>query len=194
MSSIGLAGGLWLGVATIRAFTVLGYRPWYEYRPFLTPESVATAAVSAAWILLSWNISRSLNEESALAKDLPRSLLRLLGVTVAFFWIQQELSGAISPDISVFLLIGYYALTGVIAIYGGRRQQLPLLRQIGLALAVFAALKTIAEASQLIIGWRVATYFLSGLFLLGVAYWYRLQRPTAPEPDAADPVTVKLDA
>ncbi len=197
LSSIGFAGGLWLGVATIRAFTVLGYRTWYEYRPFLTPESAATASVAVAWIVLSWHLSRSLDAGSKVAKDLPRSLLRLLGVTVAFFWIQQELSGAVSPDVSTFLLIGFYALSGVIAIYGGRRQALPLLRQVGLALAVFAALKTIGEASQLIIGWRVATYFLSGLFLLGVAYWYRLQLPTKRATDPVAPAgspAAELDA
>lgn len=194
LQSIGIAGGLWLVVATIRAFSELGQRPWYEYRPFLTTESGGAAAVATAWVLLSWHLSRSLVEGSRLARELPRSLLRLLGVTVAFLWIQQELAGAVSPDVSVFLLIGFYALSGVIAIYAGRRQALPLLRQVGLALAVFAALKTIAEASQLVIGWRVGTYFLSGLFLLGVAYWYRLQRPTEESPDdiaAAPPPSVK---
>jgi hypothetical protein len=42
-----------------------------------------------------------------------------------------------------------------------------------LALAIFAALKAIAEASSLVIGLRVGSYLLAGAFLLAVAYWYR---------------------
>ena len=48
-----------------------------------------------------------------------------------------------------------------------------MLRHVGLGLAIFAALKAIAEASSLDIGLRVGSYFLAGLFLLAVAYWYR---------------------
>ena len=48
-----------------------------------------------------------------------------------------------------------------------------MLRHVGLGLAIFAALKAIAEASSLEIGFRVGSYLLAGLFLLAVAYWYR---------------------
>jgi uncharacterized membrane protein len=44
----------------------------------------------------------------------------------------------------------------------------------GLALAIYAALKAVAQASGLsAIGLRVGSYLLVGCFLLGVAYWYR---------------------
>jgi hypothetical protein len=48
-----------------------------------------------------------------------------------------------------------------------------VLRHVGLGLAIFAALKAIAEASSLAIGLRVGSYLLAGVFLLAVAYWYR---------------------
>jgi hypothetical protein len=56
-----------------------------------------------------------------------------------------------------------------------------VLRHVGLGLAIFAALKAMAEASSLVIGWRVASYFLAGLFLLAVAYWYRDREAAAAD-------------
>jgi len=88
-------------------------------------------------------------------------------------WGNTELSRAYSDDISTFLLILYYAVVGVGAIVAGRARGIRILRQVGLALAIFAALKAIAEASSLEIGFRVGSYLLAGVFLLAVAYWYR---------------------
>ena len=65
-----------------------------------------------------------------------------------------------------------------------RRRRIPLLRHVGLALAIFAALKAIGEASSLAIGIRVGSYFLAGLYLLAVAYWYR-DRSATPDPAEA---------
>ena len=119
-------------------------------------------------------------------------------------WGNTELSHAYSSDISTFLLILYYAVVGVAAIFIGRHRTIRVLRHTGLGLAIFAALKAMAEASSLDIGWRVASYFLAGLFLLAVAYWYRdrdsaassgargvgpdeSDRPNAQEPPVAAP-------
>lgn len=195
---VGYAGLSWLFVATARAFSMLDERPSYDYPPFLTPASGAAAAVAVAWLFTSWHGSRALPVANSGTKDLSRTLLRLLGVAVAFLWIHQELARAVSPDVSVFLLVAYYATTGVAAIYLGRLRAIPLLRTLGLALAVIAALKTMVEASDLAVGWRVAGYLLAGLFLLGVAYWYRAQSaaagrsPNDPATEASETPTPSL--
>jgi len=92
---------------------------------------------------------------------------------VTFLWGNTELSRAYSADVATFLLILYYAAVGVAAIFVGRARGIRVLRQVGLGLAIFAALKAIADASSLAIGLRVGSYLLAGLFLLAVAYWYR---------------------
>ena len=107
---------------------------------------------------------------------MPRVFLphfRLAGSAVTFLWGNTELSHAYSADIATFLLILYYAAVGVAAIFVGRARTIRMLRQVGLGLAIFAALKAIAEASSLAIGLRVGSYLLAGVFLLAVAYWYR---------------------
>jgi hypothetical protein len=90
-----------------------------------------------------------------------------------FLWVRQELSGAVSSEVSTFLLIAYYAIAGVGAVFVGRVRAVPPVRHVGLAVAVYAALKAVAEAWGLGIGLRVSSYLLAGAFLLAVAYWYR---------------------
>jgi hypothetical protein len=94
----------------------------------------------------------------------------------------MELASAVSPDVSTFLLIFYYASCGVAAIFVGRRDSRSDLRRVGLALAIFAALKAVAQAYELAqVGLRVGSFLLVGGFLLAVAYWYR----AAGDADAA---------
>ena len=116
---------------------------------------------------------------------LPRTIIRILGGVLTFLWIHVELAHTVSIDVSTFLLVAYYAVTGILAIGVGRWRSIPLLRQLGLALSVFAAIKAMVETSSLSIGWRVGGYLLAGVFLLGVAYWYR---GTGGERTAAEPV------
>ncbi|AHG92370.1 hypothetical protein J421_4835 (plasmid) [Gemmatirosa kalamazoonensis] len=53
-------------------------------------------------------------------------------------------------------------------------RRIPAARQAGLALALYAALKAIVQASTLDpVGLRVGSYLLVGGFLLGVGWWYR---------------------
>jgi len=66
----------------------------------------------------------------------------------------------------------------------GRRRNTTLLRQSGLALAVYAALEAIWVSSSLSIGWRVAADLLDGLFLLGAAYLYRAAGSRAADDSA----------
>ena len=47
-------------------------------------------------------------------------------------------------------------------------------RQAGLLLALYAAVKALAQASNLDpVGLRVGSYLVVGAFLLAVGYWYR---------------------
>lgn len=186
LPGIGIAGALWLAIGTVVGFALLERRVAYGYTPFLTPASLAVGAISLAWVLLSFHTARQLlGGGGGLSKDLPRTLIRILGGVVAFFWIRQELARAVSPDVSAFLLVAWYAVSGVGSIFLGRARQLPMLRQLGLALSVLAALTTIAQASSLAIGWRVGSYLLAGVFLLGVAYSYRVTRAGAGEQPSA---------
>ena len=162
-----------LGVLTVWTFQQLMDRPSYQYTPFLTAPSLAALAMSAAWLIVSWNASRVQLLDAGPGTLETRTAVRLAGAAVTFMWGNTELSHAYSPDAATFLLVLYYAVVGVAAIFIGRHRGIRVLRHVGLGLAIFAALKAMAEASSLVIGWRVASYFLAGLFLLAVAYWYR---------------------
>jgi hypothetical protein len=99
---------------------------------------------------------------------------QLAASVLAFPWGHLELRRAFSADVSTFLLIAYYASCGVFAIQQGRMRGEGRLRQVGLSLAVIAALYAIVAASSVEqIGLRVGSYLLVGAFLLGVAWWYR---------------------
>ena len=83
----------------------------------------------------------------------------------------------------------FYASHRVGAIPSGRRRGVAALRQVGLALAIYAALKAVAQASTVaLIGLRVGSYLLVGCFLLAVAYWYRAagEPSVAPSPTTLD--------
>lgn len=171
-----VAALIWLLLGTAFMFDSIGDRTAYAYTPFFTPESVAGLGISAAWLHLSWHVSRTIDPASVFAQELPRSAIRLIGALVAFLWIREELARAVSPDVSGFLLVAYYAATGIASIFLGRARELPLLRQIGLGLSLFGAVTSITQASSLAIGWRVGSYLLTGGFLLAVAWSYRVTR------------------
>ena len=176
---LGVPIALGLVLLTIWTFNQLGDRPIYEYTPFLTGPSLAALAMSAAWLVVSWNAARVELVDGAYGSLETRTAVRLAGAVVTFMWGNAELSRAYSSDMSTFLLILYYAVVGVAAIFIGRARAIRVLRHVGLGLAIFAALKAITEASSLAIGLRVGSYFLAGLFLLAVAYWYRERESSA---------------
>jgi hypothetical protein len=61
---------------------------------------------------------------------------------------------------------------------------------VGLALALYAALKAFAQASGLdAVGLRVGSYLLVGGFLLAVGYWYRAAGARAEATASAGPPT-----
>ena len=173
LTGVGIAVFAWLVVGALVAFYELAHRTPFTYPPFLTSASAAAAAISGAWLFFSWHAARTALPAPTQSFDLPRGALRILGGVVAFLWVHEELAHAVSNDVATFLLVAYYATSGIVAIGIGRWREIAVLRQLGLALAVFAAFKIMLESSGLTIGWRVAGFMLAGLFLLGVAYWYR---------------------
>jgi hypothetical protein len=178
-----------LAILTTWTFQQLLDRPSYQYTPFLTGPSLAALAMSAAWLIASWHGSRVDLLDARAGTIETRTAVRLAGGVVTFMWVNTELSHAYSSDVSTFLLILYYAVVGVAAIFIGRYRGIRVLRHVGLGLAIFAALKAMAQASSLVIGWRVASYFLAGLFLLAVAYWYRDREavPNATDQPSTNP-------
>jgi uncharacterized membrane protein len=157
------------------SYDLLLARVAFVYTPFVTSASIAALATSGAWLVFSWNASRTTFADGVPWGPRLGVFVRLGGFVVAFLWGREELRRAISDDVATFLLILYYALVGVAAIGLGRARTIPPLRHAGLALAIFAALKAVVQASALDIGWRVGSYLLAGVFMLGVAYWYRLR-------------------
>jgi uncharacterized membrane protein len=180
LRGVALATFAWLAIGTIVAFDKLDDRPQWIPAPFLTIESAGALAICAAWLVFSWQVARLDARNDEVITTPTRTLLRVLGGAITFWWIHTELAHTISLDVSTFLLVAYYAVSGVLAIGVGRWRSIPLLRQLGLALAVFAAVKAMAETSSLSIGWRVGGYMLAGVFLLGVAYWYRGKSTATP--------------
>jgi hypothetical protein len=170
---LGVPIALGLAIVTIWTFQLLLDRLPYRYTPFFTAPSLAALAMSAAWLIVSWNAYRIELADSGPEATDARTAIRLAGSAVTFLWGNTELSRAYSADVSTFLLILYYAVVGVASIFVGRAREIRVLRHVGLGLAIFAALKAIAEASSLAIGLRVGSYLLAGVFLLAVAYWYR---------------------
>jgi hypothetical protein len=87
---------------------------------------------------------------------------------------RQEFAEAVSADVSTFLLIGYFAVAGIGAIALGRARRVPAARQVGLALALYAALKAFVEASALdAVGlrWGATCWWAASCSPSG--YWYR---------------------
>ncbi len=161
-----------LAVATYAAGLLYDLRPPYSYTPFLTQASLAGLMVVLAWGTFGWNAART--ELDRPLGDRERGATASLGIIAAFLWGHFELASAFSPDIATFLLIFYYAACGVAAIFVGRERSRPDMRRVGLALAIFAALKAVAQAYELDqVGLRVGSFLLVGGFLLAVAYWYR---------------------
>jgi uncharacterized membrane protein len=96
-------------------------------------------------------------------------------------WGHLEFVDAFSADIATFLLITYYAVFGGVLIGVGRRRGAAAFRNAGLALALLAAAKAVVQASDFSnIGFRVASYLIVGVFLLGVGWWYRAGAEVRP--------------
>ena len=153
-------------VASVWSYSLLAERTAYLYNPFATaPSATALATVIALWVFSSC-VSRLPAVNAPALVTLP--------ALAAFVWFRQELAFAYSPDVAVFLLILFYALAGIAAIFYGRRHAHAAARAVGLALACYAAMKALVHAWGLsAIGLRVGACILAGAFIALVAYWYR---------------------
>jgi hypothetical protein len=163
-----------LAGASAGALALLRSRPAFDYPPFLTPASAAAAVVVAGWAVLAWQARRGRAPGTAeLPRDARSALVAAAGLAL-LVWGREELARAGSPDVATFLLVGYFATTGLVAIRVGQRRRIGPLRQVGLALALYAALKALLQVSALArVELRVGSYLLVGGFLLAVGYWYR---------------------
>jgi len=168
-----LATGMSLLAAFWMAATHLMERNGYTMTPFLSLASLGLAsAVGASFLAARHGLPDRL---SLFKREFERDRVAVLAASVpGFLWGHLELRRAFSADVSTFLLVAFYASCGVLAIHQGRVRGEGRLRQVGLALAVLAALYAIVAASSVQeIGLRVGSYLLVGAFLLGVAWWYR---------------------
>ncbi len=172
-----------LGAAGLSALDQLASRWPFSYTPLLTRSSasalVATLGVAAVGLVLATGGS----EARRLAERGTR-----IGAVIGFaiVWGRMEVAHAFNRDLATFLLMSYYAACGVASILAGRTLGIGRLRAAGLALAIYAAVKAIAEATD--IGGdmlRVGAYAAVGVFLLGAGYLYRERgEGAAPTPAA----------
>jgi hypothetical protein len=168
---IGVA--LALGLAALSAFDQLASRQAFAYVPFLTRSS-ASALVAALGLAVGGELIGSGAEAPTRWAERP---LRL-SVLIAFLllWGRMEMARAFDRDLSTFLLVVYYAACGVGLIVAGRSLGIARLRTVGLALAIYAAVKAMVEAVEIDgVLLRVAVYGAVGVFLLGAGYLYRVR-------------------
>jgi hypothetical protein len=172
-----------LGAAALSAMDQLASRQAYAYTPFGTRSSASALCVTGGLVAAGLLLGMGKGAPSRMADRAVR-----IGALIGFaiLWGRMEMAGAWSPDLAVFLLIAYYAACGLASILAGQRYAVGRLRLAGLALAIYAAVKAIAEASE--IGGlllRVGAYGAVGVFLLAAGYLYREgrvlgERDTAP--------------
>jgi hypothetical protein len=160
-----------LGLAALSAVDQLASRQAYAYTPFLTRSS-ASALCAAVGLGVAGLVMEGRGHEAVRWGDRPVRLAALVGFVAV--WGRMEVAEAFTPDLAEFLLIAYYAACGVAAILIGRRVGAQWLRLVGLALAIYAAVKAVVEASEIGgIPLRVGAYGAVGVFLLGAGYLYR---------------------
>ncbi len=160
-----------LGLGAVGAAALLRERTAFGYTPFLTSASLAALAVVAALGVLAWRVRR---DDTGAFSAAERTGLMALPALGALVWGREELARTGSPEIATFLLVAYFAAAGCAALAVGRARQVAGARQVGLTLAIYAALKALSQASELqAVGLRVGSYLLVGAFLLAVGYWYR---------------------
>ena len=160
-TTMGLAGFAW---ALLAAVTHLTQRPAYAYTPFGTRESAVALAVLAG-LVAAWRLATDARSARVLAGG---------ALACAFAWAHQELAFAFDRTTSTLLLVIYYAASSVAAVGVGRARRIPLLRHVGLGLAIVAAGTALYGARHLdVIGVRIAADLVAAVFLLAIAYWYR---------------------
>ena len=160
--------------AALAAMDQLASRQAFAYAPFATRSSASALSVTLGLLLAGLALSGS---EGVPARVADRAVRLGTLIGFAILWGRMEVAGGWSPDVAAFLLIAYYAACGLGSILAGRQFGVSRLRLAGLALAIYAAVKAIVEASD--IGGlllRVGAYGAVGVFLLAAGYVYREAR------------------
>jgi uncharacterized membrane protein len=163
--------GVVLGAACLSAMDQLASRQAFAYVPFMTRSSASALFATLGLGIAGLALARGKGAPAQWA-DRPVRLAVLIGF--AILWGRMEVAQAFNRDLATFLLIAYYAACGLGSIIVGRQLGITRLRFAGLALAIYAAVKAVAEASE--IGGvllRVGAYGAVGVFLLGAGYLYR---------------------
>lgn len=161
-TTLGLIGLAWSVISTVGHLTT---REVYQYTPFATRES-AVAAIVLATIIVSWRM--------VLRDGKLEVVLRGALIGWAFVWVHQELAFAFNRTAATLMRVTYYAATSVAAVGAGRVRRIPLLRHLGLGLAVLAAGTALYGARNLsAIGAKIGADLVAAVFLLAIAYWYR---------------------
>jgi hypothetical protein len=164
-----------LVIASVFAIASLEDRARYEYLPFATWASVAALVAVVGWIAGMRLVSRPefLPDIAVKLRASLREAFITGAAATAFVWCRAELAWAWSPIAATSLLIVYYAATGALMIYFGRRYVVRHLRLIGLGVALWAAGKALVEAFGLPnVAVRIAVFSAVALFLIGIGYWY----------------------
>ena len=160
-TTLGMIGLAWAIVASLGQLTS---RQPYAYTPFTTRESAVAATVLAS-VAVAWRFARDATIEL---------ILRSGVVGWAFLWVHQEIAFAFSQTVATLLRVTYYAATSVAAVGVGRARGIPIMRHIGLALAILAAGTALYGARKLdSIAARIGADLVAAVFLLAIAYWYR---------------------
>jgi hypothetical protein len=172
-TTLGVIGLAWAMLATLGQ---LIEREAYAYTPFATRPSALALAVLAC-VTASWRF---------VANQAPLEVLLRSGVVAwAFIWVHQEIALAFNQTAATLLRVSYYASTSVAAVWIGRARRIPLLRHLGLGLAILAAGTALYGARRLdAIAARIGADLVAAVFLLAIAYWYR--RPGGSRPAAAE--------
>jgi hypothetical protein len=162
-----------LGGAALSAFDQLASRQAYAYTPFLTRSS-ASALVATLGLALGGELLGGSDGRGKSWADRPLRLGLVVGF--AILWGRMEMADAFNRDLATFLLILYYAACGVASIIAGRYLKVGRLRALGLAMAIYAAIKAMVEAAEISgVLLRVGVYGAVGVFLLGAGYLYRVR-------------------
>jgi hypothetical protein len=176
-TTMALIGFSWAALATTVQLTD---RIAYQYIPFGTTESALAAVLLV-----------SLYMASRLSTDVKLDVV-LRGAVFgwAFVWVHQELAFAFSETVATLLRVSYYAATSVVAVGVGRARRIPLVRHLGLGVAVLAAGTALYGARDLTIAAKIGADLVAAVFLLAIAYWYRRpggSKPSGPFPGTAGP-------
>ena len=158
-------GLLALGWGMLGSLGQLTARTSYAYPPFGTLATAVAAVVLASTVASAWVAA----SDERLARWLTGGALAW-----AFIWVHQEIAFAFNATTAMLLRVTYYAATSVLAVGTGRARRVPLLRHVGLGLALLAAGTALYGARDLdAVAARIGADLVAAIFLLAIAYWYR---------------------